>query len=119
MPELPEVETMVRGLRPAMAGSRITSLEAHDPKMLPGCTPGELADRCAGAVVAEVGRRGKWVVIALEGTGGIIVIQPRMTGGFWLVPPDRPAHVRLTFRMEGPREAVWYCDARRLGRIAW
>jgi len=119
MPELPEVETMVRGLRPALEGVRVRSLEAHDSKMLQGCNPEELALRAAGREVAAVGRRGKWVAIALVGTRGIIVIQPRMTGGFWLVPPDRPAHVRLTFRLEGPREAVWFCDARRLGRIAW
>jgi formamidopyrimidine-DNA glycosylase len=49
----------------------------------------------------------------------MIVIQPRMTGGFWLVPPDRPGHVRLTFHLERPERAVWYCDNRRLGRIAW
>ena len=36
-----------------------------------------------------VGRRGKWVVLALDETRGIIVIQPRMTGGFWLVPPEQ------------------------------
>jgi formamidopyrimidine-DNA glycosylase len=49
----------------------------------------------------------------------LIVIQPRMTGGFWLVPPDRPAHVRLSFRLDGSGETIWYCDARRLGRVAW
>jgi formamidopyrimidine-DNA glycosylase len=59
------------------------------------------------------------VVIALGEHRGLIVIQPRMTGGFWLVAPDRPEHVRLTFHVEGSEQVVWYCDNRRLGKIAW
>ncbi|MGE3818612.1 MAG: Fpg/Nei family DNA glycosylase, partial [Isosphaeraceae bacterium] len=47
------------------------------------------------------------------------VIQPRMTGGFWLVIPDRLDHVRLSFRMSGPSREVWFRDTRRLGKIAW
>ena len=64
-------------------------------------------------------RRGKWVVVTLAGHRGIIVIQPRMTGGFWLVEPDRPDHIRLVFHVEKPRAMVWYCDTRRLGKIGW
>ena len=59
------------------------------------------------------------MVIGLGEHRGLIVIQPRMTGGFWLVAPDRPEHVRLTFRVEGSEQVVWYCDNRRLGKIAW
>jgi formamidopyrimidine-DNA glycosylase len=119
MPELPEVETMVRGLRPALEGRRIRSLEVHDPGMLRGCSAEELTSRGGGAKVLRVGRRGKWVVLELDGRRGMIVIQPRMTGGFRLVPPERPEHVRLTFRVEGPYPSVWFCDARRLGKITW
>ncbi|WP_337173381.1 bifunctional DNA-formamidopyrimidine glycosylase/DNA-(apurinic or apyrimidinic site) lyase [Paludisphaera sp.] len=118
MPELPEVETMVRGLRPALEGRRLASAELHDPSMLLGCTSEELAARCVGAVVSGVGRRGKWVVVELA-DAGLIVIQPRMTGGFRLVEPDRPGHVRLTFRLASPDASIWFCDARRLGRILW
>ena len=64
-------------------------------------------------------RRGKWVVVTLAGTVGIIVIQPRMTGGFWLTKPDRPDHIRLVFHVEKPRAMVWFCDTRRLGKIGW
>jgi formamidopyrimidine-DNA glycosylase len=119
MPELPEVETMVRGLRPAMEGRRVLGAEVHDPFLLQDIVAGEFERRVAGSVVERVVRRGKWVVIALAGSRGIIVIQPRMTGGFWLVAPDRPDHVRLTFRLEGPSEFVWFSDNRRLGKIAW
>lgn len=119
MPELPEVETMVRGLRPALEGREVRSVEVKDPFLLQGCTAKEFERRGRGAGVSSVGRRGKWVVIALEGRRGLIVIQPRMTGGFWLIPPERPAHVRLAFHLDGSPKTVWYCDARRLGKIAW
>src|SRR4051794_327143 len=97
MPELPEVETMVRGLRPALEGRTIVGVTVHDPFLLQGVSALEFEDRVSGAGVSRVDRRGKWVVIALAGQRGVIVIQPRMTGGFWLVPPDRPGHVRLSF----------------------
>jgi formamidopyrimidine-DNA glycosylase len=119
MPELPEVETMVRGLRPALSGRTLRAVTLHDPTLLQGCDAGEFCRRLEGARVDRVDRRGKWVVIALDGHRGLIVIQPRMTGGFWLVSPARPEHVRLTFHVEGPEQSVWYCDNRRLGRIAW
>jgi formamidopyrimidine-DNA glycosylase len=119
MPELPEVETMVRGLRPVLSKRRLGQLEVRDPSLVQGCTAAELASRVRGAIVEEVGRRGKWVVVTLAGRRGIIVIQPRMTGGFWLVEPQRPDHVRLVFHLHKPKAMVWYCDTRRLGRICW
>jgi formamidopyrimidine-DNA glycosylase len=119
MPELPEVETMVRGLRPALGGRRLRRLEVLDPSLVQGCSAAELASHGRGATVGEVGRRGKWVVVTLAGDRGIIVIQPRMTGGFWLLEPLRPDHIRLVFHVDKPRAMVWYCDTRRLGRVVW
>lgn len=119
MPELPEVETMVRGLRPAMEGHTIASVTVHDPFLLQGATSEEFERRVGGSSVLRVGRRGKWVVIETVGDRGTIVIQPRMTGGFWLVSPKRPEHIRVTFEMRQPGGSVWFCDARRLGKVAW
>ncbi len=119
MPELPEVETMVRGLRPALVGRSVLEIELHDPFLLQGCAVEEFARRGRNVEVAEVSRRGKWVVLGVVGHEGLIVIQPRMTGGFWLVEPPRPEHIRLTFRMAEPGGSVWFCDARRLGKIIW
>ncbi len=118
MPELPEVETMVRGLRPAMAGRRISRLSVIDAHLLQGCSAEGIERRAGGAMVGSVGRRGKWVVLELDDRRGLIVIQPRMTGGFRLGSPDRPVHVRLRFDMEGLPHPVWFCDTRRLGKIA-
>lgn len=118
MPELPEVETMVRGLRPALVGQTIRELHVLDSLLLQGCDAEQLRERGRGASVVSVGRRGKWVVLTLDNHLGLIVIQPRMTGGFWLVPPDRPEHIRLRLDLCGSDRSVWFCDARRLGKIA-
>ena len=119
MPELPEVETMVSGLRRELPGRTVRRLEILDSSLVQGCTAGQLARRGRGATVVGVTRRGKWVVLELAGDRGIIVIQPRMTGGFWLVEPQRPEHIRLAFHLDKPEATVWYCDTRRLGRICW
>jgi formamidopyrimidine-DNA glycosylase len=119
MPELPEVETMVRGLRPALTGRRVRRIEILDPFLVEGCTAAELARQGRNATVSAVGRRGKWVVVTLAESRGIIVIQPRMSGGFWLVEPERPERIRLVFHLQKPHAMVWYCDTRRLGKIQW
>jgi formamidopyrimidine-DNA glycosylase len=119
MPELPEVETMVRGLRPALTGRTLSRIEVRDPSLVQGCSAASLSRHGRGATVAGIVRRGKWVVLELAENRGIIVIQPRMTGGFWLVDPDRPEHIRLAFHVEKPRATIWYCDTRRLGKISY
>jgi formamidopyrimidine-DNA glycosylase len=119
MPELPEVETMVRGLRPALVGARLLSLDVRDPMLRDGLSALAIRHLSTTPTVLAVGRRGKWVVIDLGVLGGIIVIQPRMTGGFWLVEPGRPEHVRAVFRIDRSPRAVWFCDARRLGKLDW
>ncbi len=119
MPELPEVETMVRGLRPAFQGRLVERIEIHDPFLLHGCDAEEFERRGRMVHVENVTRRGKWVVITLSDHRGMIVIQPRMTGGFWLVEPPRGEHIRLTFRLTKPEAMIWFCDTRRLGKIHW
>ncbi len=119
MPELPEVETMVRGLRPVLERQTLGSVSLLDPSLLQGIESSTFEAILLGATVDSVSRHGKWVVICLAHDRGIIVIQPRMTGGFWLVEPDRKDHVRLLFRLRDQSRIVWFCDTRRLGKIAW
>lgn len=119
MPELPEVETMVRGLRPALVDQVIASVEVVDPFLLQGASVEEFERVCGGSRAVKVLRRGKWVVMVLGDCRGLIVIQPRMTGGFRLETPDRPEHIRVVFHLEQPERAIWFCDMRRLGKVAW
>ena len=117
MPELPEVETMVRGLREVMEGRRIVSVRVSDPFILENVSRGRFERALRGMTVGRVWRRGKWVVWQLE-RGLATVIQPRMTGGFRAGMDKPPDHSRIHFRIDGPHRHVWFCDTRRLGRVA-
>jgi formamidopyrimidine-DNA glycosylase len=117
MPELPEVETMVRGLRSVMEGRRIVSVRVSDPFILDAVSRGRFERSVGGSRVRRVWRRGKWVVFDL--TGGLAtVIQPRMTGGFRAGLDRAPPHSRIHFRLDGPHRDVWFCDTRRLGKVS-
>jgi formamidopyrimidine-DNA glycosylase len=117
MPELPEVETMVRGLRSVMEGQRIVSVRVLDPFLLEQISRGRFERLLRGQTVRRVWRRGKWVVFELS-SGWSAVIQPRMTGGFRAGMDKPPEHSRVHFRIDGPHRHIWYCDTRRLGRVA-
>ncbi len=116
MPELPEVETMVRGLRPVMAGAKVLGIEVIDPFLLRETNSDAIETALAGAKIRDVRRRGKWVLIE-SARGPVLVIEPRMTGGFRIVDHDRPDHIRFRFRIDRPPGGVSFCDTRRLGRI--
>jgi formamidopyrimidine-DNA glycosylase len=117
MPELPEVETMVRGLRRVIEGRRVIRARVSDPFILDRVSRSRFERALAGATVQRVWRRGKWVVWQLSG-GRATLIQPRMTGGFRVGMDKPPEHSRIHFRIDGPHRHVWFCDTRRLGRVA-
>jgi len=129
MPELPEVETMRRGIA-GVAGCRIASAgfprETRRPIALDPA-PASMRRRLVGRTIAAVHRFGKRVAIELAATGGApaawLVIEPRMTGLLLLVPPPSTAHVRMDLALEavaddgtaGHRLLFW--DRRGLGTI--
>ena len=117
MPELPEVETMCRGIA-AIVGSTITGMVRPRSKLRPIAIvppPARFRRRVTGRRVEAIGRVGKRVVIVLE-SGDRIVIEPRMTGRVLLAePPDR-THLRVVFQLSGgPGRQVMFWDSRRLG----
>ena len=78
MPELPEVETVVRDLRPHVVGRRLDTIRVSDLSLRRPWRP-EWAERLQGKRVEEISRRGKWIVIRL--TGHLhLVIHLGMTG---------------------------------------
>ncbi|RMH11148.1 MAG: DNA-formamidopyrimidine glycosylase, partial [Gemmatimonadetes bacterium] len=89
MPELPEAETIVRGLRRPLTGRRITGLSVRHADVLRE-SAASLRRRVRGAVVEGVGRRGKNVVIALDG-GRVLLVNLGMTGRLLPQPGRRPA----------------------------
>jgi len=95
MPELPEVETMRRGIC-ATVGSRVADVEKIRCRCKPiAISPGQAAfrRRVRGATVTELGRAGKRVVVWLD-TEEAVVIEPRMTGLVLVVDPPRGFYSR-------------------------
>lgn len=115
MPELPEVETLVRAIAPRLAGRRIARVRVLDSRVLeqPAST---FRRRVTGRRIERVWRRGKWVIVELD-RGTSLLIQLRMTGQVRLVPPEGTNHVRLVLELSD-RTRCWYCDTRCLGHVA-
>jgi formamidopyrimidine-DNA glycosylase len=120
MPELPEVETMRRGIA-AVAGCRITGLRRPRSRLQSIVIQPPLAAfrrRAVGSRIDAVGRVGKRIVLELD-SGDRIILEPRMTGLVLLADPPDAAHLRLVFELS-PR-AVGDCpdfrptDAKRRG----
>lgn len=122
MPELPEVETVRRGLSPAMQGKRIERLEVNRPDLrFP--FPDRFRERVEGARIVHMGRRAKFLVTELStedalimhlGMSGRFTVNNRDTADFHHDPGTNPAHDHVVFHMEGGA-TVTYNDPRRFG----
>lgn len=118
MPELPEVEAVVRALREdGLAGARLGALAVHREAILRPQSADEFAERTRGRRVKGVNRRAKNILIALD-SGDVIRVHLRMTGDLRIVadPREEVAAARLEWRLGRSRRLV-YADARALGRI--
>ena len=118
MPELPEVETIVRGLRPRLTGQRIASAEFLWARTCVG-NPDMTARTLAGQKITAVRRWGKYLVFDLEkeGTASVLVVHLRMTGNFLFGAEPGPwTRVIFTLR-DGP--ALIFNDIRKFGRMEW
>ena len=118
MPELPEVETVVRGLRAAgLEGARIRDVQVHWHRSIAGEAPDSFARALRGCVIRRLTRRAKYIVVELDNHRHIL-IHLRMTGQFRLEPkaaqPD--AHDRLVLILADGRQ-VHFHDTRKFGRF--
>lgn len=119
MPELPEVETIVRDLRPHLVGRTILGATLSHDDVLRGVTRRRLLSGLRGARVDALSRRAKHAVVELD-SGRRLVIQPGMSGV--LLIADRPLaaaetkYAVLRARLDDGRELV-YRDVRRLGTL--
>lgn len=126
MPELPEVETVRRGLQPAMEGSRITRLELRRKDLRFPFQP-DFSARLHGRVITSLGRRAKYLLADLD-SGDVLLMHLGMSGSFRVVSDennvmpgafhhprsDERAHDHVVFHMSsGP--SVIYNDPRRFG----
>jgi len=117
MPELPEVETIRRQLAPHLEGRVLERLKVLDPRWCEPAEPAALEDAVRARRIERVGRRGKYLVLELEGDVHL-AMHLRMTGTLLLVPesddaPDRP-HLRARLALESGKRLL-FCDVRRFG----
>src|SRR4051794_1680463 len=117
MPELPEVETVARDLRPLITGATIVDATTHWARTLRAISPEAFADGVAGRRIEGVGRRAKQIVVELSG-GAFLTIHLKMTGQLFVVPQGgrEDPYVRLVLALEDGRE-IRFRDIRKFGKI--
>ena len=119
MPELPEVETMRRGIA-GVCGGRIMRIEKVRCRRKPIRIEPPMAQmrrRVVGQEIVEVGRRGKRVVVVLANDDRLI-FEPRMTGLVLVADPPTREHLRLRIELEqAPIREIFYWDRRGLGSV--
>ena len=131
MPELPEVETVCRQLDPELRGVGIEALEVLDARWCRPVPPAELEAAVRGARIEGLGRRGKYLLLGLDGAR-TLVMHLRMTGNLVLVEGAQKLdpsegrrlyegersvserHLRARFLLGDGRE-LWFTDPRRFG----
>ncbi|MGX1318128.1 formamidopyrimidine-DNA glycosylase [Bradyrhizobium sp. USDA 377] len=126
MPELPEVETVRRGLQPVMEGAKILNAEARRPDLRFPFQPDFVA-RLQGQVVTGLGRRAKYLMADLA-SGDVLLMHLGMSGSFRVIKPGNDAapgefhypkgkdsaHDHVLFRMSSGADIV-FNDPRRFG----
>jgi formamidopyrimidine-DNA glycosylase len=113
MPELPEVETVVRTLRPALVGRRILNAEFLQLRVLRG-SPIETAKSLAGRRIKSIERHGKFIAIRLD--RGYLVIHLGMTGKLLVnAAPTKWTHAIFTL----DQGILHYDDQRQFGRLEY
>lgn len=122
MPELPEVETVVRGLRKRVEGRRIEQVELHQPLILRGDSL-RFEHVVPGARIGGLERRGKFIVFHLDtkprdAASWCLIAHLGMTGQLFCCPPDLPyeKHTHVTFWLD-TGEQMRLRDPRRFGRL--
>ena len=118
MPELPEVETIARQLRELVIGRRIARFESFWHRVTEPVPAGHFAARLVGRAITGVGRRGKFVVLELDG-GEALIVSLRMTGKLLFREPSAPddTFVRAVIGFSDGT-ALRFSDTRKFGRMA-
>jgi formamidopyrimidine-DNA glycosylase len=120
MPELPEVETVVRGLREPLVGHTILSVTCTQPKTIRHADLAAFEARLQGQRVTAIDRRAKYILCRLDG-GDLLVVHLKMTGRLYVAADDavtdadRWAH--LIIQLDDGRQ-LRFSDARRFGFAA-
>jgi len=119
MPELPEVEHVVRALRSRIVARQIIAAEVRLPKLIAPHSPALFNRKLKGSIITGVSRRGKFILIEME-NDRVLAVHLRMTGRLiWARDGGREsrAHLRAEFRLD--RGKLSFFDTRRFGTLEW
>lgn len=117
MPELPEVETVVRALRPQLVGYAIQDVQNTWPRHIATPDFAELRTRVRGLQFTAITRRAKYIICHLSGHEHLL-FHLKMTGNLAIVPAAFPLgkHTHTTFFLDDSRE-LHFTDPRKFGRV--
>ena len=115
MPELPEVETVVRTLERMISGRKILRTEVRYPKMIE-TDPEVFAAKMEGETFRTFSRRGKYLLFGMDDC--ILCVHLRMEGKFFVCEPEMPLnrHMHVIFDLDDGRQ-LRYQDTRKFGRM--
>jgi formamidopyrimidine-DNA glycosylase len=116
MPELPEVETVVRGLRGPLVDRTFTGVAVLWPNSIKTPIP-ELQQRLPGQRIKAINRRGKYLCFDLSG-GDALLLHLKMSGDLLVEPASEPPHrhVRTIFGLDNDHQ-LRFKDPRKFGRV--
>ncbi|PIE32779.1 MAG: formamidopyrimidine-DNA glycosylase [Ilumatobacter coccineus] len=117
MPELPEVETIRRGLEGRAVGRQIVDTEVCHPRPVRRTSAHHLIEGSVGATISGLKRRGKYLIIVLD-SGHEIMIHLRMSGQIIAAArrESRPRHTHVAFILDDGQE-LWFIDPRTFGEV--
>lgn len=124
MPELPEVETVARGLVKRALGRTIAAGEVRHPGAIAG-DPLAFASCLSDRKITRVERKGKAIALEMAGQNGLppqyLVIRLGMTGQVTVSPTESPveSHTHVRLKLDEGKEEVRFRDPRRFGRLRW
>ncbi len=117
MPELPEVETTVRGIAPYLEGRTLSAVQVRESR-LRWPVPANLSQLVTGQTVRSVRRRAKYILIELD--NGHVLLHLGMSGSLRLTSPTEPLkrHDHIEFEIARERRLRLH-DPRRFGCVLW
>jgi len=117
MPELPEVEHVVRGLRRAVLGRGIVAAEVNLARTIASPAVATFKRKLRNVRIDAVNRRGKYILFELE-SGALLTTHLRMTGKFVALSSDDklPPYAHVVFYLDDEKRLV-FCDMRQFGRM--
>jgi len=115
MPELPEVEHVVRALRRTVIGRQIVAVEVRLAKLISPTSTSIFNRKLKNARIESIGRRGKYILIELD-SNRVLAVHLRMTGQFRVLTPDDslPPRAHAIFYLDDERRLV-FRDQRQFG----